>query len=211
MAPLVWLQVLKISFLILRLFFLTTLFLVRVSWLFGQEQPTLLLDLEDRWAAYQLAVAQQQFAKMTSFLYPPLLRVVAKEDIQKACQRSAYHPDLILQTLAAPLPRNTRLLWEGEDAYASIPYLRILQISFQPEAKEDAAYVAAVVAQYKQEHGAEKVCFEEEEKILRLSLPRQAVAIYSSRDMVWYFIELPEGLDTTLSAFLPAAVYKRLL
>lgn len=177
----------------------------------AQDQAMLLLELEDRWAAYQQSVAQQQFSKMTSFMYPPLFEVVTREDIQAACQRNAYHPDLILQTFVAPLPRKVQFLREGENSYASIPYLRNMQISFQAEAKEDAAYIAAVVAQYEQEHGPEKVCFDEQEKIIRLNISKRAVAIYSSKKMTWYFLELPEGLEATLSAFLPATVYKRLL
>lgn len=148
---------------------------------------------------------------MTTFLYPSLFEVIAKEDIQAACQRNAYHPDLILQTFVAPLPRKIQFIREGENTYASIPYLRNVQVSFQAEAKEDKTYVAAIVAQYQQELGAEKVCFEEEEEIIRLSIPKRAVAIYSHEKMTWYFLELPEGLEATLSAFLPSAVCKRLL
>lgn len=195
----------------MRIFlFLPFLFLF-LSRAIAQDQALLLLELEDRWAAYQQSVAQQQFGRMTSFLYPPLFEVISKEDIQAACQRNVYHPDLILQTFVAPLPQKVQFLREGENIYASIPYLRNMQISFQEEAKEDAAYIKAVVAQYEQDHGAEKVCFEEQEKIIRLSLPKRAVAIYNGKKMTWYFLELPEGLEATLSAFLPATVYKRLL
>ncbi len=167
--------------------------------------------LEDRWAAYQQAVSQRDFEQMTGFLYPPLFQLVAKDDLRAACMRNSYHPDLLFKTLAAPIQEISKPVLHESGRYVRLRYQQILQITFRSEAAADASYVAAILAQYQAEYGAENVCFDAVKAVIAVYSQKTAFAIFKEKRLEWYFLELPEEEVLNLSSLLPASVCKQLL
>lgn len=195
----------------MRLYLTSFLFFLQLLNLSAQDQATLFLALEDRWATYQRAVSQRDFGQIEGFLYPPLFELLSKEDLRAATMRNSYHPDLIFKTLAAPIRELSKPVLHESGRYVRLRYQQVLQISFRAEAAKDANYVEAILTQYQEAHGAENVCFDANKAIITIYSEKTAFAIFQEKQLEWYFLELPDETVLNLSSLLPPSVCKQLL
>ena len=163
-----------------------------------------LADLEHSVKDYFRAIESQDHDQVLDLLYPPLFRIVPREDLKALFTEMSGDPTLKISVGAGEILAKSEVFSHAKKQYISVKYHHLMELSFT----EDDADPSVLLEMMKLQYGEKHVVYDENLKTLSVKVIDYLYAIQGPETVGWKF--LSRNLNFMFEDLIPNKVHKAL-